>query len=163
MKHMDFEQFYLQTKGLVYQYLYKHVQDWFEAQDLAQQTYLIALEEWDTLKKHPNPSGWLMLTVKNLVMGYHRHIYYRMESMDTGVKKEVSYEETAFDTLVMEDFFDSIYGVKERDIAKKYFLEEDSIQQLSRELGISEATMRTRLYRMRKRMRYCIEYRKKLW
>ena len=63
---LDFEQFYLNSKAIVYQYLYQHVEDFFETEDIAQETYLRAFEEWDMLNEHPNPIGWLMITARNL-------------------------------------------------------------------------------------------------
>ena len=64
---LDFERFYFNTKNFLYQYLYQHVCDFFETEDIAQEAYLTALEEWDELQKHPNPMGWLLQTAKNLV------------------------------------------------------------------------------------------------
>lgn len=157
---MDFEWFYKNTKNLIFSYLYHHVRDTSALEDIAQEAYVIALEEWDILKKHPNPAGWLMVTVKNLVRGYHRQ-YYRTEHVEEHA--EIPYEEPAFDMLVMEDLLDSVYGNKDRELAKKYFLEEESVEALSKELGISEGNMRTRLYRMRRRMKYYVEHGEKIW
>ena len=49
---LDFERFYFNTKNFLYQYLYQHVCDFFETEDIAQEAYLTALEEWDELQKH---------------------------------------------------------------------------------------------------------------
>ena len=95
------------------------------------------------------------MTAKNLCMGYHRHIYYRMVNLEE--RTEIAYEEPAFDMLVMEDLLETIYNQKEKYIAKKYFLEGDTIKELAKELGISEGTFRTRLYRMRRRIKLYLE------
>ena len=86
-----------------------------EAEDIAQETYLIALEEWEKVKYHPNPTGWLMMTAKNLCMGYHRHIYYRMVTLEE--RKDIGYEEPAFDMLVMEDLFENIFETDDESIS----------------------------------------------
>lgn len=158
---MDFEQFYLNSKAAVYQYLYQHVEDFFETEDIAQETYLMAYEEWDMLCEHPNPIGWLMLTAKNLCKGYHRHIYYRKEQMEE--EREIPYIEPAYNLLVMEDLLENVYKKKERDIAKKFFLYGDSIEELAKDLGVSEGSFRTRLYRMRRRLKIYIESCVEVW
>ena len=123
---LNFEQFYLNTKAVIYQYLYQHAEDFFETEDLAQETYLLALEEWDKLKDHPNPAGWLMVTARHLCAGYHRHIYFRRESLEE--RDEIPYEEPAYNMLLMEDLLESVYNKKEQQIAKKYFLDGDNIE-----------------------------------
>ncbi len=154
---LDFEWFYRNTKAIVYQYLYQHMQNFFETEDIAQEAYLLALEQWDTLKDHPNPMGWLMLTIRNLSKSYYRHVYNRMDSLEDSQYKDIPYIEPAYNMLVMEDMLESIYNKKEKVIAKKYFLDGDNIEELAADFGISEKNFRTRLYRMRKRLKSYIE------
>lgn len=155
---LDFERFYLNTKNIVYQYLYQHVQDFFETEDIAQETYLLALEDWETVKDHPNPAGWLMQTAKNLSVGYHRHIYFRKENMEDFYEKDIPYIEPAFGMILMEDLLENAYNKKrDRVLAKRYFLDKDSVEELSEDFGISEGNLRTRLYRMRRRLKSYIE------
>lgn len=160
---VDFEWFYRNTKAIVYQYLYQHMQDSSETEDIAQEAYLLAFEQWDTLKEHPNPLGWLMLTIRNLRKGYYRHVYNRMDSLEDSQYKDIPYIEPAYNMLVMEDMLESIYKKKEKLIAKRYFLDGDNIEELSADFGISEKNFRTRLYRMRKRLKSYIESSKKVW
>jgi len=153
-----FERFYLNTKNIVYQYLYQHVEDFFETEDIAQDTYLCALEEWEMLKDHPNPAGWLMQTAKHLSNGFHRHVYYRMENTEDLYEKDIPYIEPAFGTLLMEDLLENVYDKNsERVLARKYFLEQDSVEELSEEYGVSEGSLRTRLYRLRRRLKSYVE------
>lgn len=160
---LDFERFYFNTKNLLYQYLYQHVSDYFETEDIAQETYLTALEDWEELKEHPNPAGWLLQTAKNLCIGYHRHVFYRMESIEAYHHDEIPYEEPAYELCVMEDLLERVYNQKELPIAKKYFLEEDNLEELSLELGVSVNSLRSRLFRMRRRMKSYIESGGKVW
>lgn len=160
---LDFERFYFNTKNLLYQYLYQHVSDFFETEDIAQETYLTALEDWEELQEHPNPAGWLLQTAKNLCCGYHRHVYYRTESIEEHHRDEIPYEESAYEWCVMEDLLERVYNKKELSIAKKYFLEDDSLEELSLELGVSVNSLRSRLYRMRRRMKSYIESGGKVW
>lgn len=160
---LDFEQFYLNTKNLLYQYLYQHVKDSFETEDIAQEAYLVALEEWQILLEHPNPAGWLVQTAKNIMNGYHRHVFFRMESIDMHLHEDIPYEEPAFDLCLMEDFLGRVYGKKELPLAKRYFLEDNSIEDLSDELGMTKSSLKNRIYRLRLRMKSYIESGGTLW
>ena len=160
---LDFERFYMNTKNIIYQYLYQHVEDYFEAEDIAQETYLMALEGWDTLQEHPNPAGWLVQTAKNLSISFRRHVYYRRESFEELLERDIPYYEPAYNQLVMEDLLENVYNKKESVIAKKYFLGDDSIEELAKELGVSTGSIRSRLYRMRKRLKTYIESCEKVW
>lgn len=152
---LDFERFYMSTKKLLYAYLHHHSKDAFEVDDIAQETYMLALEQWDELQEHPNPAGWLMLTAKNLNNNYERHVYFRKESLLPS--NEVPYEEEAYSSFVMEDLLENIYNGKEQAMAKKYFLEGENIAELSDDLGISEGALRMRLYRMKNRLKTYVE------
>ncbi len=163
VRMLDFERFYLNTKNIIYQYLYQHVEDFFEAEDIAQESYLMALEEWEYLQNHPNPAGWLVQTAKNLSAGFHRHIYYRMESFEERIGKDIPYIEPAYSTLVMEDLLENVYNKKEQVLAKKYFLEDNNVEELAADMGVSAGSVRTRLYRMRKRLKTYVESYEKVW
>jgi RNA polymerase sigma factor (sigma-70 family) len=160
---LDFEHFYFNTKNAVYQYLYQHVKDFFETEDIAQETYLIALEDWEMLQEHPNPAGWLLQTAKNISKQYHRRVFYKMESIDSYSDYDVPYNETAYEQVLMEDVLERVYNKKELPIARKYFLQNDSLEELATELGVSIHSLRSRLFRMRRRMKSYIESGGKVW
>lgn len=157
----DFERFYLSTKNVLYSYLYHHTKDSFEIEDLVQETYLVALEQWEMLKEHPNPAGWLLLTAKNLKLNYERHVFNRKESLPS--YEEIPYLEPAYSAFVMEDLLENIYNDDERDVAKKYFLDGESIAELSDDLGITQGALRMRLYRMKNRLKSYVESEEKVW
>lgn len=158
---LDFERFYLNTKNVLYGYLCNHTKDAYEIEDIAQETYLVALEQWDMLKEHPNPAGWLMLTAKNLNYNYERHVYYRKESLPTS--KDIPYVEQAYDAFVMEDLLENVYNNQEQTIAKKYFLDGVGIAELSDDCGVSQGALRTRIYRMKIRLKTYVESGRKVW
>ena len=44
------------------------------AQDLVHETFMLALFNQDKLADHPNPGGWLMKTLRNLILNERRRI-----------------------------------------------------------------------------------------
>ena len=111
------------------------------------------------LQNHPNPAGWLIITAKNLNYGYERHIYNRIEKL--ACPNEIPYIEPAYTTMVMEDLLENVYNKKEQVLAKKYFLEGESITEISNDFGISEGAIRTRIYRMKNRLKTYVESERK--
>ncbi len=160
---IEFESFYLNTKNIIYQYLYQHVEDFHETEDIAQEAYLKAFEVWDELQNHPNPAGWLVQTVKYLCKNFSRYFYYRLDSYERYAEEDISYFEPAYNVLVMEDLLESVYNKKESAIAKKYFLQDDSVEELAEDMGVTSGSMRTRLYRMRRRLKQYVESCEKVW
>ena len=145
---LDFERFYLNTKNILYNYLYHHIKDCSELEDIAQETYLVALEQWEMLREHPNPAGWLILTAKNLCYNYERHVYCHKESL--ACPNDIPYIEPAYNTFVMEDLLETVYNERECSLAKKYFL-------------VSHGALRTRIYRMKLRLKSYVESGRKVW
>lgn len=155
---LDFEQFYLNTRSIVYHYLYQQKDNFFEMEDIAQEAYLLALEDWETLQNHPNPAGWLVQTAKHITTGYRRRAAFNVRSLNSEEgDMDIWYEEPAFEQLLMEDLLERVYGAKELPIAKKYFLDNDTPEDLAMELGVSNSSMRSRLYRLRRRLKSYIE------
>lgn len=157
----DFERFYLNTRNLIYGYLCHHAKDAFEVEDIVQETYLVALEQWDMVRNHPNPAGWLMKTAQYLNYNYERHVLFRKECLSDS--DDIPYEEEAYDSFVMEDLLQNVYNKREQDLAKKYFLDGESISELSHDFGITEGALRMRLYRMKNRLKTYIESEPKVW
>ena len=157
---LDFERFYLNTKHILYNYLYNHTKDSFEIEDIAQETYLEALKQWEMLQNHPNPAGWLIVTAKHLNYNYERRVYSRLERISC--PNDIPYIEPAYNVLVMEDLFENVYNVKEQAFARKYFLEGESIAELSGDFGVSRGAVRTRLYRMKIRLKSYVESERKV-
>ena len=61
-----FDEFYRTTSGRLLRYGYAVTGDVAEAQDLVQEAYTRAWQRWRTVVEHPNPEGWVRLTVTRL-------------------------------------------------------------------------------------------------
>lgn len=44
------------------------------SQDLVQDTFVLAVDHWEQLSRHPAPVGWLTLTLFNLVRNHRRNL-----------------------------------------------------------------------------------------
>ncbi len=145
----DFEGFYRHTIASVRQYLSSRVADTHEVEDLVQETYAEALEQWDMLREHPNPCGWLLLTAKHISRRYYRRVYTRTEKL---YEDSIAVEDPAYDIVVMEDLLHSLYRRDSEKLARAYFLGGSTITELARDMHLSNKSVSNKLYRIRRRL-----------
>lgn len=76
MAHSDafFSSLYENLYEKLYKVAYRMLGNQETAKDMAQETFLLALFRQDELINHPNPEGWLMLTLRNLVRNEQRRL-----------------------------------------------------------------------------------------
>ncbi|MCD8325617.1 MAG: hypothetical protein LUC90_02705 [Lachnospiraceae bacterium] len=110
----------------------------------------MALEKWNMLRCHPNPCGWLLLTAKHILSKTKRSAALCTEAFDM---ENMIYEEPAYELLLMEDLLHSLYGETDEKLARGYFLDGSSVAELSEDMQMSRGGVRTRLYRIRKKLR----------
>ena len=51
----------------LYKVAFRRLGDKDEAENVVQEAFLLLLARFDTVRVHPNPSGWLMKVVQNLI------------------------------------------------------------------------------------------------
>lgn len=122
------------------------------AEDLVQDTLMIACSKIDELRQHPKPGGFLMNTLKKNIQNYRR-----IRDVITKYIVAVPIEDWARnypDIKAAEDDLDLLYGdlvkYKEYEILKKYAVDGYSQKEIAEEYGISYNTCRQRIYRAKK-------------
>lgn len=120
------------------------------AEEIVQEAFLILLCKIDEVKGHPNCSGWLTVTVKNLM---------KNEMKRAGTKREVSLtsepiDEKAYTEMEkLEDVLPAGLGEDERQILILYFDKQLSYKQIAEKLKLPEGACRTRLYRAKEHVK----------
>lgn len=120
-----------------------------DAQDMIQKVFLLAISQQEELMAHPNPGGWLMVTLNHLVKNERRRMAHRAEvplddvswlpAQETGLP----FRETLPPGLSQDD---------QQLLSWKYELELNH-REMARRLGISPQACRTRLSRLLKKCR----------
>lgn len=127
-----------------------------DAEDLTQETFLIAARNAGELEKMDNPSGWLRATL------YHRWQHYverdRRERDrrrgDPGSGLALPDRTPNPEDAVLTDMaLSSALTEREYALARLVFLEELSLTQAARALKISPAACRKRIERLRLKLR----------
>lgn len=122
---------------------YRMTGDLDDAQDIVQQVFLMALVQREELSVHPKPEGWLMLTLRNLVLNERRkqrdHPQVSLEDIaeSAGPESPLPLEHTLPRELSPED----------RKILIWRFEQQMDYREMADRLGISEAACRSRVSR----------------
>lgn len=110
------------------------------AQDLVQDTFLLAIFNQKKLMDHPKPEAWLMQTLRNLILNELRLPLYKTVSLHEAVEFPASTESTPIALLLPTQLHDS-----ERQVLIMRFEQQMSYLEMSKQLGISEALCRKRV------------------
>lgn len=117
--------------------------DWDAAQDLVQDTFLLALLRQDTLAAHPAPGAWLTQTLRNLIQNERR----KLVSHSALPLDEIDLLPAAEPENGLRDILPSGLSEQERELLALRFELQLSYRELGERLGISEGACRVKLFR----------------
>ena len=122
---------------------YRMLGDWEAAQDLVQDTFLLALLKQDELPGHPAPGGWLTQTLRNLIQNERRKLAARnaLPLDDAGLLPAAEAEPG------LRDILPAGLSEQERELLTLRFEQQWSYRELGEHLGISEGACRIKLFR----------------
>lgn len=114
------------------------------AEDVVQSTFLTLLDKQKQVRKHPNPTAWLYVTLRNTIGNeMQREKYRRSLPLDSVPEPFVNDEYR----LPFSDHLPDGLSEKEIEILSLVYERELSYEDISAELGISVLACRTRLFR----------------
>ena len=123
----------------LYKVAFRRLGDKDEAENVVQEAFLLLLARFDTVRVHPNPSGWLMKVVQNLI----RHSSH-----------EISIEEQITQISAPPKQFFSLRDIlppgltqREQDLLVWFYEEGLSYEEISARLKIPILTCRTQMFR----------------
>ena len=139
--------------------------DFHIAQEITQDAFLKAYQKLGTLKNHNAFAGWLYVIVAHLCLDWLRENRLPMESLDiadTNEVDQVSYsrylaEKQATDTKetrreLVKELLQKL-PESERTVMTLHYLGEMTIKSISKFLGVSPNTVKSRLSRARNRLK----------
>lgn len=161
MDERQFVQMVAQYERLIYTICYQFTHDHHTAQDLAQETFLSAYRHLASCPAE-NPKAWLAKIASNKAKDHLKSAYNRRVSAveddsmpeDKGRlfgKAELP-EDIAISREAVAHIATDIQALKEpyHKVAILYFLEEQSVDEISRRLERPPKTVHTQLYRAKK-------------
>ena len=132
----------------LYRVAFQALRDREASHDIVQEAFLLALARWEKLKDHPNPKGWLMVTLANLVKNEKRRRVYCEVPID-----ELFDAPARNDGQKIEDMLPAGLTEEEQKVLIwRYELMLD-YQEIAERLGISESGCRSKVSRAVSRCR----------
>lgn len=151
---------------------YRLHQQPFICEEVVQDVFLALYNQMDHLANHENLCGWLYKTADNLAKQACRKLRTEKKHLECGNMADEEYGACA--QLVYEEDFQAI-GEREIDVPahvqeivrqlseddrflwKAYFHEGMSAHALSNRLGLEENTVKSRIFRLKKRLKLLVQ------
>lgn len=146
-----FNRLYTDSYPLLKRYVCRKA-DTDDVEDILQETYYKAYLNIELLIRHENPMGWLMVTCKNTLL---KQITRKSKILEKTFTIE---SEDVLEKIPYTDCYDHIYMDELRKILSqetyfllvKKYIEGFSVEELARELNITDGACKMRLKRAKK-------------
>lgn len=148
----DIAKIYRRYFSDVYKFVYRKIPNKQVAEDITQDTFLLAVKKCEEILKHPNPRAWLLRTARYKIMELNR----KMNRWDMEYLEECpELEEPAhqYERIELELTALATISEKEWNMIKQYYLYGTTIAEMAETEGITENYLRVRLSRLRKKLR----------
>lgn len=151
------EHLYLQMYPMLFEYARSVLSSDAMAEEAVQDAFHIACQKPEMLFGSPNPEGWMVKTLKNVISNTLRSQsiakrillnYFASCANDIAVSN---------DRIGFEVLYDDIVDLEEFKLVKGMALDGKSYLELSQELGISQAACRKRMQRAKETLRKKIQ------
>lgn len=150
---LAFESHYHESYKPLLRMAYGYLQNPSQAEEAVQETFRVAAEHPDAFLNSPNPTGWLVNTLKHTVLSMRRkeHTYLRLLAKTTAL-----YETDRFhmeDLLTLETLRQDITKTEEFQFLKLFVYDGLSTLEVAQQLGITVNACRIRKSRAIKVLR----------
>jgi len=147
---VDFEEFYQGSRHRVVTFLYALTSDRGEAQDVAQEAYARAWQNWSRVASYEDPEAWVRMVAYRLAMNVWRKATNRFRAYrrhGTGPDVEPPGETTLVVRAALRDLPEH-----ERLVVVMHYVLDLPVAEISRQTGLPANTVKTRLARGRRRL-----------
>ena len=156
MTREDFSALVVQYERLVYTICYQLVQDYHEAQNLAQETFVSAFTHIDSVSEQ-NLRAWLARIATNKAKDFLKSAYNKRVTLSEDMSElDLLRSESSPERLYISEEGEGhirqmILNLKEpyHKVSVLFFLEERSLDEISELLNRPKKTVQTQLYRAR--------------
>ncbi|WP_205703256.1 MULTISPECIES: RNA polymerase sigma factor [Acutalibacteraceae] len=156
INEQQFERAVTQYQALVFSICLTMTKNYFDAEDLAQDTFVSAYRGWNGFDGK-NPKGWLTAIAVNKCRDHlkspaRKNLPLAAEDAALLLDPDGTPEEQAEDRMSLSHVRRLCRRLREpyRSVAESYFCGEKKLSELARETGQNIRTLETRLYRAKK-------------
>ncbi len=147
------ESLYLQMYQMLFEYARSIMENDSMAEEAVQDTFQIACQKADALCSSPNPEGWLVNVLKNVISNTLRTKSTAMRMLTDYTSTQIHDISVHEDRIGVDILYGDMAGTEDYQLLKEYALEDCSCLELAQRRNISVTTCRKRLQRARERLR----------
>lgn len=146
----EIDRLYLQMYPMLFEYARSSLSNDALAEEAVQDTFTIACQKPEALCGSPNPKGWLVNTLKNVISNtIRKHSIAKRIFLDY-VAANVKDISASPDRVGLEILYDDISDLEEFKLLKEMALDGRSYLEMAEERGITVSTCRKRVERAKK-------------
>lgn len=142
--------------SLLYEYAMRIFHNHHVAEELVQDTFLIACKNMDQIERNDNPKKWFFCTIRNLM----RNVY-RKDAAINKYRADIPEDDTLIGSTGEEVSFQAMYtdllGKEDFELLNLVVLHGESIQNAAEQLGISVEACKKRVQRAKIKLRGLLE------
>ena len=150
---LEIERLYLQLYPLLFEYARSSLSSDSLAEEAVQDTFRIVCQKPEAMINSPNPEGWIMNTLKNVLKNTIRNQNISRRILLDYFASNINDITVTNDRVGLEILYEDVADLEEFKIVKAMALEGKSYLEMSQELGISMAACRKRMQRARETLR----------
>lgn len=147
------DQLYQETYLILLKFAQCTVQDSALAEEVVQETFLIACEKASDIRSSPNPKGWLMRTLQNVI----RNLQRKRARLNRRIVSSFDVDELCIpappDAHNVDIEYADLLSPDVFRLLKLVAIERYSLSEAAQEFGISAEACKKRIQRIRKKMR----------
>ncbi len=150
---LEIERLYLQLYPLLFEYARSSLSSDSLAEEAVQDTFRIACQKPEAMINSPNPEGWIMNTLKNVLKNTIRNQNISRRILLDYFASNINDITVTNDRVGLEILYEDVADLEEFKMVKAMALEGKSYLEMSQELGISMEACRKRMQRARETLR----------
>lgn len=142
----------------VWNYAYSITRKWDQADDITQEVFLKVYRNLYTFRSESSVKTWILTITRNMTLDYRRAAFYRKVTlMDflAPTAEAPSTEQEVMNQLATNDLWRMVLKlpVKYREVLILYAHYELSMKEMAQVLGVTEGTVKSRLFHARSKMK----------
>ncbi|MFD0681293.1 MULTISPECIES: RNA polymerase sigma factor [unclassified Paenibacillus] len=141
----------------VWNYAFSITRKWDQADDITQEVFIKVYRNLYTFRNESSVKTWILTITRNMTLDYRRSAFYRKVSLMSFIAPsgvQPSTEQAVIDKLAVNDLWKLVLQlpVKYREILLLYAHYQLSMKEIAQILGVTEGTVKSRLFHARKKI-----------